>query len=100
LRRPVFKELFMQYRPLYAASLVARYLEDSSSKKFDEEPKGAQSYRRFSDYRSPRHVLDKLLKKRLQALEQHALPFLSAAARGQLTLVQKDETIQRAGTSR
>ncbi|MEX2286504.1 MAG: hypothetical protein WD648_05390 [Planctomycetaceae bacterium] len=33
LKRPQFEILFIDYRPLYAASVIARYLEDSASKK-------------------------------------------------------------------
>ena len=95
LKRPVFADLFIAYRPLYAASLVARYLEDSSSRKCDLNPKPKQKYNTFSQYRSPEHVLGKLVKGRLQSLEQHAIQFLSEPARECLKRIQNDPVITR-----
>jgi hypothetical protein len=88
LKNPIFLDLFRPYRPLYAASLVARYLEDSSAKKFDDKARPVQQYRCFSDYRSPKAVVDKLLKKRLQTLEQKSLQFLSQEGRAKLKRIE------------
>lgn len=84
LKHPKFADLFKAYRPLYAASLVARYLEDSSARKIDGDKSPSPKYRRFSDYIPPDRVIPRLLKKRLDVLEQHAAGMLSA--RGRLAL--------------
>jgi hypothetical protein len=90
LKLPIFGDMFRAYRPLYAASLVARYLEDSSSRKFDDKPTPTAKYRSFSDYRSPEAVVNKLLKKRLQTLEQHSVKFLSGPCREMLKRIEHE----------
>lgn len=51
LKQPKFKDIFRHYRPLWAASCVARYLHDNDS--------GA-AYSTFSDYISPEKVEEKI----------------------------------------
>lgn len=85
LKRTVYANLFKAYRPLYAASLVARYLEDSSERKVDSAGSSTvKKYHRFSDYMNPDDIVKRLLKKRLDVLEQHAAGFLSERGRNSL----------------
>lgn len=81
LKHPKYAEIFKAYRPLYAASLVARYLEDSSSRKIDPPVAGKKpasvQYRRFTDYMPANSVVQRLLRRRLDVIEQHAAKFLS-----------------------
>jgi hypothetical protein len=86
-RRSEFKPLFKAYRPLYSASLVARYLEDSSPKKLDGGK--SQRYKSFLDYMPGEAVIKRLLKKRLDVLEQHAVGFLSETGRNSLLRIGK-----------
>jgi len=87
LKRPLFKDLFRAFRPLFSASLVARYLEDSSARKFGGGT-SSKAYASFSDYLSHDDVVKRLLKKRLNGLEQTALQFLSEPARQGLDRIQ------------
>jgi hypothetical protein len=88
LKFPKFAEIFTAYRPLYAASLVARYLEDSSARRTDakpgQSPPKSMRYSRFTDYMPANQVVQRLLKKRLDLVEQHASKFLSEASRTSL----------------
>jgi len=88
LKSPIFRRLFTPFRPLFAASLVARYLQDNSSKKIDEKPNSPVRYRSFSDFLSPADVVNRLLKKRLHVLEQESLQFLSEAGRKLLKKIE------------
>lgn len=90
LKRPIFTGLFTSFRPLYAASLVARYLEDFSSRKCDAIPSRAMRYTSFSQYMPANSVVTRLLKKRLQPLEQNALQFLSSEGRSNLKRIETD----------
>ncbi|QDU36166.1 hypothetical protein Mal4_04490 [Maioricimonas rarisocia] len=83
LKRTIFKDIFRGFRPLYAASLVARYLVDSASQKL-EGTGNAKQYACYTDYCSAEKVLNNLLKKRLNAVEQHAVKFLSDDGKTQL----------------
>ncbi len=88
LKRQEFQELFKAYRPLYAASLVARYLEDSSARKVDKSKRSAAiKYAKFTDYIPADMVVERLLRKRLDVLEQNAIGFLSTKAKGLLKRV-------------
>jgi len=87
LKRIVFADVFRGFRPLYAASLVARYLVDNASQKLDGTG-NAKQYTCYTDYCSPDRVLNNLLKKRLNAVEQHAVHFLSDDGRKQLQRIQ------------
>jgi hypothetical protein len=52
--------IYVHYRPLKSASMIARYLMDS----------GGTAYRRFSDYLKPTEVKSELLEFRLKELEK------------------------------
>lgn len=87
LKRTKFAEIFKAYRPLYSASLVARYLVDSSRPKL--ENKQSITYHTFADYMSPEDVVRKLLKKRLDVLEQKAVGFLTDVGKQKLLRIGK-----------
>lgn len=80
LKMARFSELFKAFRPLYCASMVARYLVDSGQMKVDPAFKKVQKYSCFTDYMPAADVQEKLLKKRLKVLEDHAVSLLSADA--------------------
>ncbi len=88
LKRPVFVELYREFRPLYAASLVARYLVDFSSSKFDSQISRPKAYQNFSSYLPPEQVVNRLLKRRLNVLEQHAVKFLTDDGQEKLKRIQ------------
>ena len=88
LKCPKYRELFKAYRPLYAASLVARYLEDTSARKFEAGNPPSKRYSSFADYMPAESVVHRLLKKRLNVLEQHAVQFLSEAGKTALKRIQ------------
>lgn len=58
--------LFKNFRPLYAMSLVARYLADNDN----------VCYQTFSDYLADEKVKDEAIKGRLVKFEQVAITFL------------------------
>ena len=87
LKLPRFHGLGISIRPLYAASLVARYLVDFSAKKLGESGKVA-TYRSFADYMTADEVVERLVYKRLNVLEQHAVQFISTEGRTELTRTQ------------
>ena len=89
LKCPKYRELFRAYRPLYAASLVARYLEDTSARKFEPGNPPKKCYSRFTDYMPADRVVHSLLKKRLDVIEQHAVQFLSDAGKASLKRIQQ-----------
>lgn len=62
--------IYKHYRPLWAASMVARYLES-----------GGKHYGSFSDYCDPEQVKSEFLSHRLRQIEKSASRFLSAGAR-------------------
>ena len=74
LKTPRFQRIFRAYRPLLAASRIARYLEDHG-------PGGAGRFRTFTDHLTPDQVFDQLVYKRLYAVEQQSLTFLSDACK-------------------
>jgi len=55
-----YHHIYKHYRPLWAASIVARYLCD---------PQGRQ-FSRFHDYLTPQHLQSQLLDHRLQQVEK------------------------------
>ena len=64
-----YPNLWKQFRPLWAASLIARYLEDSNQ--------GRAPYKTFRDYMTPEKVETELIDNRLQALVIEAKPLLT-----------------------
>lgn len=68
LKMPRFHEIHKHFRPMYAASCVARYLQEPFSK---------QTYTVFSSYMPPDKILPKIIKGRLDPVEQNCLAFLS-----------------------
>ena len=80
-RNSKYKHIYTYYRPLYAASLVARYLSDG--------------YSSFSDYLSPTDVRAKVLGHYLHQIEQSSQRFLRNPA--SLSRVQLSPVAVRAG---
>lgn len=81
-----FRELFRQFRPLYQASRIARYMEYHGERNADGTvlvaPIGV--YTVFTTYLPPDEVEDKLIRRRLLPLENVAVSFLSPAGRAAL----------------
>lgn len=73
LKHPDFSDLFKAYRPLYVASLVARYLEASGAR-----------YKSFSDYMTLDSVKKTLLLRRLRAVEEQSIRFLTPSGAASL----------------
>ena len=67
-RNKSYEHIWRNYRPLWAASMVARYLER----------RGGQQYSSFSQYMLPTKVEHKLLRHHLRQVQQSAIQFLSA----------------------
>jgi hypothetical protein len=82
LKQKMFADLFGAYRPLYAASLIARYLEDR-----DAGQSGTRRFRTFTDYMPADAVAPRLVFKRLNAVEQHSVQFLTPIGRRTLSRV-------------
>ena len=59
-----YEVIYRHYRPLYAASMVARYMEDNQTS--------------FTNYMSAHDVIAKLLKHRLHEVEKSALKKLKS----------------------
>ena len=57
---PRYQHIYKHYRPLWAASVVARYLEN---------PRG-DSFRSFADYLSPQDVQQKMIGHHLRQIER------------------------------
>ena len=77
LKNPPFPpSLFKNFRVLWSASTVARYLHDNSH----DTP-----YSTFTDYMPANQVVEKVIKKRLIPVEQIALAFLSESGKSSLT---------------
>lgn len=70
-----YRELHRHYRVLWAASCVARYLYDNHCR---------TTYSCFSDYLRADEIYDKIIKKRLRSIEDHALRLLSETAKREL----------------
>ena len=66
-----YPDIWINYRPLYAASRVARYLAETSH---------GRVYGSFSDYMPTKGVKAQLLDTRLQQIERDSEPFLSKKA--------------------
>jgi hypothetical protein len=62
-----YQQIYRHYRPLWAASTVARYLEDRSR---------GQEYSSFSDYLKPADVQARILNHYLRQLENSAQAIL------------------------
>lgn len=71
-REKRYQHIFKHYRPLWEASMVARYLSDLSGR----------DYRSFTDYMKPEVVVAQIVRHRLRQIENSlAQPeFLSAQA--------------------
>lgn len=65
-------EIAKHYRPLWAASTVARYLYDNDQK---------TPYSKFTDYLPSEKVISKIVEKRLRPIEQLAVGRLSDGAK-------------------
>jgi len=87
LKRPAFHDLFMHYRPLYAASVIARYLEDSVSKKLDPSVTLTKRYKSFTCYMPAESVVKRLLRHRLKPLEEGSVRFLNDDCRTTLNRI-------------
>lgn len=72
---PEYSEIYKHYRPLWAASMVARYLY---------EPGSGLEHPVFSTYLSPEKVKSELLGHRLHRLQVSAKKFLSPRLRDRL----------------
>ncbi len=84
LKRPEFKEIFRAYRPLFGASLIARYLEDSTPGRLYDKSHRVVKYHKFTDHTPADRVIDRFVRRRLAAIEQHAVRFLSEEGRAKL----------------
>ncbi len=76
-----YKDLHRDYRVLWSASSIARYLYDTSSRR---------GYSSFADYLPADKVAKSLLKKRLYALECNAVNLLSDEARRNLSRLSQN----------
>lgn len=79
LKSSRYSKLHKQYRPLWAASTVARYLHDRDANK---------PYSTFADYTPPDEVKRQFVEKRLYRLEQEAVTFLGEPLRKDLKKVE------------
>jgi len=75
IKRVLPPKYYTHFRVLYQESKLARYLEDSDG----------QSFRRFTDHMNADAVVSELVGKRLNGVEQLALPMLSDGAKTALT---------------
>lgn len=73
-----YPEIWKHYRPLWAASTIARYLYDNDSK---------TPYTSFSDHCPSDKVFPRLVRKRLRSVEDLSLDNLSTAAKDALVRV-------------
>jgi len=73
--RPKYRAIYPHYRVLWQASTVARYLYDRDA---------ATGYSCFTDYLAADQVKEKIVHKRLRAVEQNCLQFLSGQAKSDL----------------
>lgn len=64
-----YQHIYRHYRQLWAASTVARYLEDQTDR---------TEYKSFDDYLAPDRVQSVILEHHLQQLEKSADKFLSS----------------------
>ena len=67
-----YENIWRHYHPLWAASMIARYLECG---------RGKGHYATFSDYMGPKEVEDTLIKHHLKQLTRSAKRFLSARSK-------------------
>lgn len=87
LKQEKYRDIFKAYRPLYAASLVARYLADSSHIKFNNGP--AKSYKCSEDFIPASQVPKRLVFKRLKTIEDSSVRFFSEDQKKQLLRVDQ-----------
>ena len=73
-----YRNIWKHYRPLWAASTVARYLQDSIGTN--------REYTSFSQYLSPERVESEILGHRLHQIEKSAKKLLSKSAQKSLGL--------------
>jgi hypothetical protein len=85
LKVPKYRPLFESFRPLYGASLIARYREDSGAARLDNRP--TKRFSTFSSFMKAEKVIDFLVLGRLQPLEEQACQFLSDESRHRLLKV-------------
>jgi hypothetical protein len=74
----LFPAIHKHFRVLWSASTIARYLHDRDS----DTP-----YSSFQDYLPPDQVIQKMVNRRLDPIEQIALPLLSDSQKGSLKKV-------------
>lgn len=91
IRGAKYGDLFLNFRPLYEASMVARYLIDSGPAKINylegKPPLKPRAYSQFDDYMPPEKAKN-LVYKRLNVFEQEAAAFFSEDERKSLVRVQ------------
>jgi len=73
-RERQYAQLWRHYRPLWSASMVARYLQGD----------GAEAYRCFGDYLAPEQLEQFILEHHVRQIERSAASFLSPQARAAL----------------
>ncbi|APZ96937.1 hypothetical protein [Fuerstiella marisgermanici] len=83
LKSKKFQPLFTHFRPLYCASLVARYLVDFGPAKLGQG-RSAPQYKTFTDYMPTEKVMKSLVQKRLRSIEDNAVSLLSEAAKSSM----------------
>jgi hypothetical protein len=88
LKMARFREIHKHFRPLYSASRIARYLEDGATH---------TSVSTFTSWMPANAVVEKLVRRRLRAVENACLDFLSDGAKSVLLRVDtltatKDES--------
>jgi hypothetical protein len=85
------KKLYKLFRPLYSASMVARYLCNNGANK--------TTYSTFADYLSADDVVNEMIMKCLAPIEQIACNHLSKSARDQLAKTYVPPPTAPAGVS-
>jgi hypothetical protein len=82
LQKPRFGSIYIEFRPLWGASSVARYLYDNDTK---------TAYKCFSDFLPPEKVSEKIVLGRLRKIEQACTSLLSE--QGKTDLVRFDSSL-------
>lgn len=80
LKSRKYNPIFLHFRPLYVASLIARYLVDTGSRRVYDHVSSAPSYSSFEDYMSSEDVKKRLIEKRLRGVESASVSLLSIDA--------------------
>lgn len=81
-RRPSFAPIYMEFRPLWGASSVARYLYDRDTN---------TAYKCFTDFMPATKVSEKIVLGRLRKIEQACVSLISEEAKQEL--LKLDSTI-------